>query len=374
MAKEQDSTAFKHYFDRAAARALAQQVSNVLPQFDQRRFVKLATTKLEPLAFQARVQQFADALRHTLPENVPAAMEVLTSSLPPLLTDCEAVTDGFLQWPLGQFIADHGVPYFEESMTAMVALTQRFSAEFAVRPFVEARPSETFARLSELTDHESPHVRRWCSEGTRPRLPWGKRLAALVVDPGPIWPILEALRDDSEPYVSRSVANNLNDISKDHPKQVVARCRAWSKGDDVPESRQKLVKHALRSLVKEGDPAALAVVGYRAPKDLDATLSLKPKRIEVGDSVLMRAALHNRSRRSQKLLLDYAVYYVRQRGKTGKKVFKWTTLSLPAGERKVLEKRHFMRETTIRALYSGAHKVEIQVNGHPLAKGQFFLT
>ena len=148
-------------------------------------------------------------------------------------------------------------------MTAMIELTQRFSSEYAVRPFVERYPEATFKRLLALTDDPSPHVRRWCSEGTRPRLPWGAKLHHLVADPSPIWPILEALKDDDELYVRRSVANNLNDIGKDHAALVVERCQAWL--EDGNAQRDWTVKHGLRSLVKDGDPGALAVMGYGPP-------------------------------------------------------------------------------------------------------------
>ena len=192
-ASSEERKAFKNWFDRSAARALADQMAQAMPDFDQTRFVRLATRKLDSLEFAGRVKQFSDALAATLSESVPDALGTLTHSLPEPLAGCDETTDGWLQWPVGQFIADHGLDHFEESMTAMVELTKRFSSEFAVRSFVEHRPQETFERLLALTADENPHVRRWCSEGTRSRLPWGRRLQHLVDDPSPILPILEAL-------------------------------------------------------------------------------------------------------------------------------------------------------------------------------------
>jgi len=130
-------TAFKDWFDRAAAKAMAEQLRAVYSEFDSSRFEQLACRKLHTLEFNARVQQFADAMENTLPADYPDAIDLVRRSLPPALVNCEAVTDGWLQWPTGQFIASYGLDHFEESMTAMVDLTQRFSAEFAVRPFVE---------------------------------------------------------------------------------------------------------------------------------------------------------------------------------------------------------------------------------------------
>jgi len=371
-AKSAERKAFKDYFDRAAGRQLAAQVAGAMPGFDERGFVADAARGLGKLEFAGRVQQFSDALARHLPDDVPRALDVLTRSLPAELPNCDSVTDGWLQWPVGQFIADHGVDYFDESMEAMIELTKRFSSEFAVRPFVERRPRETFARLLELTGHESPHVRRWCSEGTRPRLPWGVKLRDLVADPGPIWPILERLKDDDELYVRRSVANNLNDIAKDHAKPVIERCRRWAKG--AGDGRNWIIKQGLRSLIKDGDPGALAVIGFGPPKKLTASLVCKPKKTAIGGGVELLAELSSGGARAQSLLVDYAVHYVRKGGKSSRKVFKWTTVELPGGEGRSIAKKHAMKPTSIRALYPGVHRVELQVNGVAVAETSFRLT
>lgn len=300
-----------------------------------------------------------------------ASLRTLTKSLPDPLPNADAVTDGYLQWPIGQYIADHGLEHYDASMNAMIELTQRFSSEFAVRPFVELHPDRTFGRLLELTGHPNLHVRRWCSEGTRPRLPWGKKLRDLVADPSPIWPIVEALKDDPELYVRRSVANNLNDIAKDHPKLVVKRCRQWSRKSNP--ARDALIAHALRTLIKDGDPDALAVVGYGPASKVTATLSASPRRIDLGDKVELTAKITSGARKTQKLLVDFAVHYVRKKGETSAKVFKWTKRELAAGETIELSKALAMKATTIRALYPGKHLVELQINGTRVAQTSFTL-
>ena len=363
-------TAFKEYFDRAAARALAEQVAAVDPRFDSAAFVRKATRGLAKLEFADRVRSFSEALAAQLPGS-PRSLQTLTRSLPDPLPDADSVTDGFLQWPIGQYIADHGLEHFEASMTAMIELTQRFSSEFAVRPFVEQYPERTFERLLELTGHDSVHVRRWCSEGTRPRLPWGRKLRALVADPSPIWPIVDALKDDPELYVRRSVANNLNDIAKDHPQLVVKRCRQWSRKSNA--ARDSLIAHALRTLIKAGDPDALAVVGFGPVTKLEAELRVAPRRVRIGDGIELIATLTNGARRRQRLLVDFAVHYVRRKGEPSAKVFKWTQRELAAGESLELTKAVAMRTTRIRALYPGKHRVELQVNGSRVAQTSFTL-
>jgi 3-methyladenine DNA glycosylase AlkC len=358
----QEKKAFKDWFDADAAHRLGAQMQAVWPEFPLKRFEKRATRGLEALEFHGRVHQFAGALAEVLPANISEALEILRRSLPPLKPDNEPMNDGWLQWPVGHFIAENGLDHFEESFQAMIELTQRFSSEFAVRPFVEHQPRPAFAALRKLTRHPSPHVRRWCSEGVRPRLPWGNRLQALVTDPSPIWPILEALKDDPSLYVRKSLANCLNDIAKDHPEQVLDRCEAWQK--DAGAERQWIIRHALRSLIKAGHPRALALIGYGNAPSVQAVPILNPKRCCIGETVELEAVLSNPGRTPQKLLLDIVLEFPGKNGALREKVFKWTTLTLQPGEERRLRKTlPFFRPTSVRTLYPGDHSVQLQVNG-----------
>jgi len=362
---------FKDWFDRDAAKKMAAQIKGAWKSFDERKFLKLSTRGLDGLEFHGRINQFSQALRQTLPESIPQALNIIIRSLPSRQSDHHVISDGWRQWPLGQFIADYGVAHFEESMEAMLQLTQNFTAEYAVRPFVETYPEQTFGQLLQWTDHPSSHVRRWCSEGTRPRLPWGRKLNTLASDPSPIWPILEKLKDDPAEYVRRSVANNLNDISKDHPHLVIECCSKWRTG--ASSERLRLINRALRSLIKEGHPEALAIMGFGTPVGIKAALTTKPKKITMGETVDCFASISNQSKKKQNLAIDYAVHFVRQKGKTGIKVFKWKTLTIEPNEEVVLFKKHPMRPATVRALYPGQHRIEIQVNGKVLGQSQFTL-
>lgn len=352
---------FKDWFDEEAARALAGQIGAIDKRFSNKKFIELATSGLQDLEFAGRVGQFADALAACLPDDVPQALGILRDSLPAPLPDCDAVMDGWLQWPVGQFIANRGIEHFEESMLTMIELTRRFSSEFAVRPFVEHRQKETISYLRDLTDHESAHVRRWCSEGVRTRLPWGKKLHRLIADPKPVLPILDALKDDHEVYVRRSVANNLNDLSKDHPELVIAQCGKWYR-QDKPQ-RITLVKQALRGLIKAGDPAALTVIGFAPPEKIQARLSVAAREITLGGTIELTAEITSRALKMQPLLIDYVVHFVRKNKKQGAKVFKWRTLDLGTGDTAIITKKHSFKASTVRALYPGTHFIEMQING-----------
>lgn len=373
------SQAFKDYFDADAAREIAKRIRAVYPDFKSRTFVRRATKGLDKLEMMARVGLFADALKDTLPDSIPESLAVLVASLPPAFpletgprADEGAISSGFVLWPYGEFIRRYATEHFEEAMDAMVELTQRFTAEFAVRPFVREMPEKVIERFMTLKDHPSEHVRRWCSEGLRPRLPWGEKLAAISADPAPILPVLEALKDDSSLYVRRSVANTLGDIAKDHPTLAIKIAKRWKKGASA--DRLWVVRHSLRALVKAGDTGALAVYGFAAPRNLDVKLEVSPKRIRSGESVELRLHLHNRSKKSVALLVDFRIHYMNKSKSPSPKVFKWKELELGAGETLELTKKRAIKPATIRPLFSGHHAVDVQINGKVFGDAGFRLS
>ena len=250
--------------DREAIECLAHNVALVHPGFDAAGFQRDAHEGLAPLSILRRGEHLACVLRRHLPPAYDDAIAVLSLSLTPPLARTEGLGLGvFFYLPHVSFVALYGLgpaenggrDPFETSMTAQYELTRRFSAEFSMRPFLIQWPERTLARLLEWTIDPDPHVRRLCSEGTRPRLPWAIRIPALILDPHPMIPILEALRDDPEEYVRRSVANHLGDIAKDHPELAFEICECWVSG--ASEDRKWLIRHAVRHPAKHGTAAAL---------------------------------------------------------------------------------------------------------------------
>ena len=250
--------------DREAIECLAHNLAVVHPAFDADGFQRDAHEGLGPLSILRRGEHLACVLRRHLPPAYDDAIAVLTRSLTPPLTRTEGLGLGvFFYLPHVSFVALYGLDPaenggrdpFETSMAAQYELTRRFSAEFSMRPFLIRWPERTLARLLDWTQDPDPHVRRLCSEGARPRLPWAMRIPAFLRDPRPVIPILEALRDDPEEYVRRSVANHLGDIAKDHPELAFAICERWVPG--ASEERKWLIRHAVRHPAKKGVPAAL---------------------------------------------------------------------------------------------------------------------
>lgn len=347
--------------------------------FQRSEFEARALAGLERLEFKARAEHIAAALEATLPREFEAACTLLEAALAPAPSPDSDVTPppsdaglaGWIVWPLGEYVARRGLAEPERALAALHALTQRLTAEWALRPFIEAHPALTFRTLAAWTGDRSAHVRRLVSEGSRPRLPWGKRTAALITDPSPTLPLLAALQDDPSAYVRRSVANHLNDIAKDHPADVAD----WLAEHlpDASAARHTLLHHASRTLIKQGDARILAAFGLGAALRGDARLTLAPKRIALGGSVELSVELHSRARAAQELVIDYVVHHVKAHGGTSPKVFKGWTRTLDPRATLVLRKRHAVRPISTRRYFSGAHRVELQVNGAVVAEATFEL-
>lgn len=241
----------KTFFSPALVRRLASDVVRGHPSFPARAFIKDATAGLEELELLDRGKQIAAALGEHLPPSYPDAIEVLLRSLGPEHATDELVGVGmapFFYLPHVLFVAERGLDHFELSLRAQYELTKRFSAEFSIRPYIARDPERTFAVLREWARDENAHVRRLVSEGTRLRLPWASRVEWLDRNPNRVLELLELLKDDPTTLVRRSVANNLNDLGKLHPRLLVETCAAWL--DDASAERRALVEHALRSAAK----------------------------------------------------------------------------------------------------------------------------
>jgi 3-methyladenine DNA glycosylase AlkC len=218
----------KDFFDETLVREIASDFSRADPAFDTTRFVERVINGLDRLELTARAWHLADALQALLPQPFERAAEVLLASLgPELLGSTEFGMAPLRYMPHVFFVQKYGLDDFDSAMRVQYELTKRFSAESSIRAFLVRYPEQTYARLQDWARDENVHVRRLVSEGSRPRLPWAPQLRAFREDPRPVIALLELLKDDPERYVQRSVANNLNDIGKDHPDVTVDVCRRW---------------------------------------------------------------------------------------------------------------------------------------------------
>ena len=351
----------KNSFGPDVPRRIAAMIAAVHPGFPSGEFAAWCLDGYEALDLTPRARKIAQGLARYLPGEPTEALRILVASLGPRIERLEGMAP-FIYLPHVFFVAEHGLDCFEESLRAQYELTQRFTAEFSIRAFLDRYPEETLARLRTWATDPSVHVRRLVSEGTRPRLPWAPRLRRFQVDPRPVLALLEFLKDDPEEFVRRSVANNLNDVAKDHPDLVVKTCRRWLRG--ATEQRRRLIRHGLRTLIKQGHPQALALLGFGHDTPVEVTrLRVTPNRAHIGGAVTVEAAIRNRTSTPQAVLIDFRIHFVKANRSTSPKVFKGTSFRLAAGGEDRVTKRVSLAQHTTRTHYPGRHRVEASLNG-----------
>lgn len=347
-----------------ALEAIADAGAATSPRFDRPAFLHAAADELDALSIMERVRHIADALHTALPENYPEALGVVRAMAPRL-------THAFQAMAVTEYVARHGLDDFDLSMEALADLTRFGSAEFAIRPFLAADTPRALERMIGWTASEDEHVRRLASEGARPRLPWAARVPALKADPTLAAPILEALRADPSLYVRKSVANHLNDIAKDRPDWLLGRLADWPQDD--PRTAW-IVRHALRTLIKQGEPRALALIGVGHGAAVSVRrFAIAPETVRLGDRISIAAELVSDSRERQRLVVDYRVHYARAGEKTAPKVFKLKTFELAADEAITLAISQTIRDFSTRRHHPGRHRIELIVNGQTMAEGAFDL-
>ncbi len=377
----------KNMFGAEMVHRAAATIAAVHDEFDVEAFTAAALDGFEDLELTPRCRQIADAMAAFLPEDRERAIDIIVQSLGPELENCDpadappsgdpSIDDnpmsGFVYMPHGYFLAEHGGDHFEAVMRANYEITKRATSEFSIRTPLRDHTDATLSILEMWARDDNVHVRRCVSEGTRPRLPWSFRLKAFQDDPTPVIALLELLKDDPVEYVRRSVANNLNDIAKDHPAVVVEVATRWLV--DADDNRRRLVRHALRTLVKAGDPGALDVLGYGAGSPARVgTVSIEPATVEIGDKVEIEVAIDNPSERSCGVLVDVRLHFVRANGTTSPKVFKGAELKLEAGASALVRKTVSVAQHTTRKHYPGEHAVEVIINGRSQRVGAFTIT
>jgi 3-methyladenine DNA glycosylase AlkC len=355
--------ALKHFFDESIVRGIAHELARVYPKLPAPAFVDACMEKLSTLSLTGRAWHIADVMHGFLPTSYREAVSVLLDSLGDELQKPGGNTMApFRYLPHVFYVQKYGLNDFEVSMRAQYELTQRFTAEWSIRAFLVRYPEETYARLLQWAGDDNMHVRRLVSEGTRPRLPWAPRLKEFQKNPKPVIQLLELLKDDPALYVRRSVANNLNDIGKDHPDRVVAVCRRWLAG--APPNRTWIVRHALRSLVKKAHPGALALLGVGArPKIRIDSIRTMPPHVRIGGALRFSLELVSAHTKPQELMIDYIVHFMKAKGTARPKVFKLRRVTLAPSTRMVFNGSVSFADMTTRRHYPGVHRMELLVNG-----------
>lgn len=352
----------KDHINPISITRLGQLIKQYQPVFAVGEFIEQSVDQLENMALKDRVNHLSSVLSGLLAEDYADNAKWL-KKLAENWPDRE-INNGwhsFMTWPLIDYVGKQGVQQPEIALDLLKHLTPLFTAEFAIRPYIETHFELTYRYLLKWCDDENEHVRRLASEGIRPRLPWGGHLKALQQNPKPIFELLDLLKDDNSRYVQKSVANNLNDISKDNPQQVIQVCRTWQK--EATPQRNWIIRHGLRSLIKAGEPAVFPLLGYSECPAVDVDFTLLQQQVELGGVVQLQATIHSLTEQIQRLVVDYRVWHIKANGKSTAKVYKWKNVQLLAGQSIDLNKSHGFVKLSTRQYYSGNHLIELLING-----------
>ncbi len=351
------------FFTRKTLTQLADAIAQADADFDRKQFLALVfDDDWEAKELKARMRHAAICLGHTLPKSYAKALAILKQVAPQ--------SRGFDGMIFPEFVEVHGLNDWERSLPALEFFTRFGSSEFAVRPFLHQDPERAMAFMLKWAESSDHHVRRLSSEGCRPRLPWAMALPKFKADPSPIFLVLEKLKDDESEYVRKSVANNLNDISKDHPERMIEFCERWF--GKSPRT-DWIVKHACRGLLKARHERALRLFGFDDNALIEVSkLKLTPRRLAIGDDLIFAFELHVGGTGERKLRLEYTVDFVKANGKISKKVFQISEKNYNAGIYP-LQKKHATADLTTRKHYPGAHRLAIVINGKELAAATFDL-
>jgi 3-methyladenine DNA glycosylase AlkC len=363
----------KNKFGISVATNIAHMLQHVEPHFDSHGFVEHVQQGYDNLELMDRARKIAAALKIFLPSDFKQAVTILLASLDsPVEHDEKNSLASFIFMPHTIYVTENGLDDFDTSMQAHYLLTQRFTSEFGIRPFIQRYPDKCLALLTKWAADPNPHVRRLVSEGTRPRLPWASRLPEFIQDPTSVVALLELLKDDTELYVRRSVANNLNDIGKDHPELLADIAKKWLEG--APKDRAWLVKHALRSAIKRGEQGAVEALGYGDRADVEIkNVAITPQIAQMGSSVQISFELVNQASITAALMIDFSIHFIKANGKANPKVFKLKAFELAPNQLQKCSKKVSLKPMTTRILYPGSHKVEVMINGCSMLLGDFEL-
>lgn len=341
------------YANKMILSEIARDFKKVYPALDEKAFSRALTQDLDTLELKARFERVADSCKAFLPEDYPKAIQVM-------LKFCEGKPNKLIYLFMPTFIMKYGRGHYELSMKALRDVTEYSSSEEGVRPFLEDDLKKTIKHMLTWTKSKNTHIRRLASEGSRPRLPWAKKVQALIDDPTHAWPLLEALKTDKEKYVQKSVANHINDISKDHADWVVEQVSSW---DQSNEATAWIIKHGMRTLIKQGHKGALKIFGTHAKPKLKIKNVKWDEKVKLGEKAQVSFEIVSDSSQKQSLVVDYNLFFSKKDGKSKAKIFKLKTLQLAPKEKVTLKAHYAFKDYTTRKHYPGEHAWQPLING-----------
>jgi len=350
----------KDIYSPAFYNSFADTVIKVVPGFNKKQFLSAALDAgFLNREWKQRMQHTTTVLHQFLDKNFAKAAKQIQQIIGQLRQENHS-EDHLVYMFFPDYIEKYGLDDFKNGVKALQFVTQFISCEFGIRSFVVKYGDVMMAQMEKWSLHPSAKVRRLSSEGSRPRLPWAMAIPALKKDPAPLLPILENLKNDPSESVRRSVANNLNDIAKDHPDVVIAIAKKWL---GQTKETDAIIKHGCRTLLKQGHTEILEHYGLIAKHISVSGLEITTPRVKIGDHVGFQFAITNTGKTAQLVRVEYGIYYQKSKGHLARKVFKISERMLQPGETQQISRKQSFKIITTRVFHTGLHQVSVIVNG-----------
>ncbi|MBL8016304.1 MAG: DNA alkylation repair protein [Ignavibacteria bacterium] len=354
----------KNMYSKAYMNKFADVFAANEPRFSRKKFLGLVfDSQWEQKELKQRMRHISVCLHKTLPGGYEDNIKVLMKAVKEF--------SGFLSMNFPDYVEVYGLENPKLSMKALELFTQHGSSEFAVRPFIIKYPDIFMPQMLKWAGHKNHHVRRLASEGSRPRLPWAIALPEFKRNPAPVLKILEVLKNDESEYVRKSVANNLNDISKDNPETALKIAAKWYGKN---KNTDWIVKHGMRGLLKKGSKTALKLFGWHGADGIEVkNLRLSAEKIKLGDKFEFSFELFPVEPGNGNIRIEYTIDFLTSTGKVSRKIFKITEGKFEKGKKYIFNRKHSLKDLTTRKHFKGSHTLAIVVNGETLAAKKFLV-
>jgi 3-methyladenine DNA glycosylase AlkC len=365
------SSLLKDRYNQTFYEIFSNAIKQVNPSFNKKKFIKeIFDEDFENKELKGRMKHTTAVVHYYLPNNFKETAALWIDIVEVLRNQGhQGLALEFMFIP--DYIETYGINHFKESVEVFEKITSFTSCEFAVRPFIIKYEDKMIQQMYKWSKHNDHHVRRLASEGSRSRLPWAIALPKFKTDPSPILPILHQLKNDSSEYVRRSVANNINDISKDNAEIVYEIIQSWK---SISNETDSIIKHGSRTLLKKGDPIVLDYFNLKEKEHLKCkNFRIHQQKIRIGESIAFSFELVNNENHTCKVRLEYGIHYLRNNGTHSKKVFKISERELEPGETLFIERKQSFRVITTKQFYIGEQKLSLIINGKEKFIGSFEL-
>jgi len=361
--------ALKDLYSRVFYNKLSAVLEKTIPSFDKQLFVnKIYSDGFEQMELKQRMRHTTVTLHDFMPSDYKKAVLLIEKTIAQLRKE-NFGEDGLVFIFIPDYIEVYGIDDFETSADAIEMVTQFVSCEFAVRPFLARYHQQMMDRMGIWSKHENHKVRRLSSEGIRPALPWAMAVTQLKASPEAILEILENMKNDPSEWVRKSVANNLNDISKKYPDHFLEKAIAWK---NIGKETDAIIKHGARTLLKKGHPEILDYYGLNSNGIVFSDFNLLTPKVRTGENLTFSFGIQNDAE-PRKIRLEYAIYYAMQNNKLSKKVFKISERIFGPEEKYTIVRHQKFTPITTRKFYSGTHYIAVIVNGSEQEKVAFDL-